>query len=191
MDKPGLIVTLAAPIAHAGGEILDIKLREPTVAEMRDAERKLTDYTPEVITDYQVALVMTVSGLEEAAINVLPVSAMRKANTYLFAFGVRPKNDVDPAEELDLDLPEAIVSSGITYATLELTEPTVGMRRRAITALRSGNTPGNLRQYDIILTAEASGVPFAVIEQVPVSIVNRAAAYLQGFMQGGPETGSA
>ena len=187
-----LTIALDPPIKHAGGEIAELRLREPTGREMREAEGKLSDgVSAEAISNYQASLVSAVAGLSEDAINALRDSINRQAVSYLLTFdrSVR-RGPEQPPPSLEIDLPEPVAFGGVTYRSLTLAEPTVGMRRRAETAMRTGQTAANARQYQIILVAEAAGVPFAAVETMPVSALNAAQAYLQGFIEPGPPTGS-
>lgn len=193
MSGAGMIITLDKPIEHAGGEIRELKLREPTASEMREAEKLLGEFTAETVSAFQARLLHLVAGLEPAASNLLLVSTMRRAAAYFVGFDKRPviEPGADANDTLDIDLPEPIESGGVTYVTLELTEPTVGTRRKAETALRSGRTAVNLRHYDIILVAGASNLPFDVAEKLPVSIMNQAAAYLRRFVEVEPQAAQA
>lgn len=188
-----LDIALESAIEHAGGTVAALRLREPTGREMREAERTLSDaISVESSSAFEIALIGAVSGLPEDVLNKLKISVMHRARQFVTGFdsesGGRRESQPD---QLDLALPAPLVSGGVTYERLSLCEPTVGMRRRAETALRGGATVANARHYQIVLVAEASGLPFDVAEQLPVSMLNDAQAYLQGFIQPGRRTGSA
>jgi hypothetical protein len=185
-----LVIPINPPIKHEGGEVSELKLREPTGKEMREAERKFDGgMTPEAVSNFEVALVGAVSGVPEVALNKLPVSVMRRASDFVRGFDVVPA-PAELQETLNLILPEPISVGGVTYTELNLAEPTVGARRRAETAFRTGQTLANSRHYQLILTAEAAKAGFAAVEMMPVSVLNQAEAYLRGFLQPGRPIGS-
>ena len=188
------VISLDPPIQHDGGAIGELRLREPTGGEMRDAEKELDGgFTAEAASAFEVSLVGAVTGVAAAALDKLPVTIMRQARTFLTAFDVESGLGRTDAPSLDvpLPLPESLTVTGISYSEISLAEPTVGMRRKAESALRTGATSANARQYQLILVAQASGIPFAAVEKFPVSALNDAEAFLRGFIEPGRRTGSA
>lgn len=184
-----LVLTLDPPVDVAGGKLDMVKLREPTGTEMMAAEAAISAAISEAtLTDYRVKLVCAVSGLDEASVNLLPVSVFGNACRFVEAF-----NSAGPAASagptLELPIGAKLTSGAISYDKLTLREPTVGQRRKAETAIAAGRTAASGRRYQMILVSEASGVPYALAEQLPVSVLNAAEAFVLGFIEGGPKTG--
>lgn len=186
------VISLDPPIQHDGGTIGELRLREPTGGEMRDAEKNLDGgFTAEAASAFEVSLIGAVTGVAAAALDKLPVTIMRQARIFLTSFDVESRLGTTDAPSLDVPLLEPLTVTGISYSEISLAEPTVGMRRKAESALRTGATSANARQYQLILVAQASGIPFAAVERFPVSVLNDAEAFLRGFIEPGRRTGSA
>jgi hypothetical protein len=186
-----LVIPINPPIKHEGGEVSELKLREPTGKEMREAERKFDGgVTPETLSNFNAALISAVSGVPEEALNKLPVSIEQKAVDYLRGFDVVPDQADNQPDTLEVDLPEPVSYGGVTYSSLNLREPTLGARRKAESAYRSGRTIAATRHYQILIVAAASDADFGAVENMPVSALNAAEAYLRGFLQPGRPTGS-
>lgn len=189
-----LVIPLAPALPWEGGTIAELRLREPAGAEMMAAEACLdTGFSAETVSAFRAKLVSAVSGVAEEALNLLPCSVMRRAQEFVGGFDTQAVPALaDPlAPSLDLEIGHAVSYGAASATMLLLREPNVGQRRRAETALRTGTSPAASRRYQLILVAEVSGVPFAAVGGVPVSVLNRAEAYLRGFIEPGPATGTA
>lgn len=191
MTKPTtLTIPLDPPVEVAGGKLEVLKLREPTGKEMMGAEAAISGaITEATLTDFRVKLVSGVSGLTEDAVNLLPCSVFRDAHRFVEAFnGTAPATQ--PGPTLELPIGAKLTSGAVSYDRLTLREPTVGQRRKAEMALTGGRTAATGRRYQMILVSEASGVPYGLAEQLPVSVLNAAEAFVLGFIEGGPRTGN-
>jgi hypothetical protein len=99
-----------------------------------------------------------------------------------------PTDDPFPPT-LVLNLDKPITFQGGTYNSIELQEPTAGHRRTAAEQLRNGNNAATATLWEIHFVALVSGKPVAVIEQIPLSVLNRAMEYIEHFLVLGRLTG--
>lgn len=90
---------------------------------------------------------------------------------------------------LTITLPTAIRFDNREYQDLVLHEPSVKQVLRADEQLRHGVTPSSMRNREIHLVSLVAGVPVPVIEQLPISTLNRAMAYISPFLTDGQATG--
>lgn len=88
-----------------------------------------------------------------------------------------------------LELAKPVTFDGREFTTLVLREPRVKEVLQADEQLRHGVNPGSLRNREIHLVSKVAGVPLPVVEQINISALNAAMAYLNPFLNGGPETG--
>jgi len=88
-----------------------------------------------------------------------------------------------------LVLSRPINFDGREYVQLILQEPTVKHVLRAEEQLRNGVTQHSLRNREIHLVALTAGVPVPVVEQMRISELNQAMAYISPFLQAGQPTG--
>ena len=91
-----------------------------------------------------------------------------------------------PEYIIQLDTP--ISKGGDECTSLTLREPKGIHVRRAEQELKETSVE-SMRRYQFRLVSEVSGVKVTLIEEMPVSVVNRAASYLQSFVQADLETG--
>jgi hypothetical protein len=99
----------------------------------------------------------------------------------------------DTTDELpatfSLELAKPISFDGREFATLVLREPRVKEVLQADEQLRHGVTPASLRNREIHLVSKVAGVPLPVVEQINISALNAAMAYLNPFLNSGQVTG--
>lgn len=94
------------------------------------------------------------------------------------------------------DLPISLVIDGLgiehsggKYDAIELREPKARELSKALGVMRGNTDSQSLVKFQIALVAAVSGVPEAAIEQMPISKLNEAFDYLQGFTSAGLGTG--
>lgn len=94
-------------------------------------------------------------------------------------------------DSLTIPIEPPIVWQGTTCSQLVLHEPKIDHVRQAQEQLRNGaSMPHNETNYRMHLIAKVSGVPFPVVQQMGVSRINAAMAFLNLFMFAGLGTGS-
>lgn len=196
LPDPTLDIELKALITVKGGALSILHLREPTSAEVHAAEVHLKLANgPEGQTLYTRALVAAVAGCQPDDLDGIRVSDLKAALTYLNKFVAAGAPTVDegfvlPDEETwELALPEPIAFQGRDYVTLSLSEPTQVAMRKAQTHLRRGQAAQDIRAYQMHLVTNVAAVPYGVVAKLPISVLNTAATYCQGFISGGLATG--
>lgn len=95
----------------------------------------------------------------------------------------------EPPANLVIELDEPIEHQGAQVTELRLREPKAFEVVRAETELKGGMTPDSLRRYQISLVCLVSGVDRKFIEKLPIRKLNEASAYVQGFIEAGPQIG--
>lgn len=203
MDLPAnlpdasLAIELRTPITVKGGTIATLLLRQPTATEMWVAEGLLQKNPgPEGVTLYLRQIVASVSGCRPEDLEDVRIGDLNRCADYLVQFVAAgmPKDGEsfaepdEPSWELPLDHP--VTFQGREYATLSLGEPTTGAIRKAQGQFRNGSGPQAARAYQMHLVTNTAGVPYAVVGQLPVSTLNAAATFIQGFSSAGRTTGN-
>jgi len=97
--------------------------------------------------------------------------------------------DLEPTKVIPFD--EPIKVNGTVYTEMMLSEPRGKIVLDAERHLAKASiSPVDLRMYQFTLVSGASGIPFNVVrDELPISKINEAATYLQGFIEAGTETG--
>lgn len=197
LPEPAFDLALRTPLTIKGGTIATLNLREPTGQEMWLAEGLLQANTgPEAVTLYMRQIIATVSGRKPEDLEDIRISELSCAFDYLAGFieaGVPAQGEGFPPpdeETWELTLPVPVTFDGRDYTTLSLSEPSTGATRKAQGQFRKGAGAQAARAYQMHLVANAAGVPFGIVQRLPVSTLNAAATYLQGFISAGPGTGT-
>ena len=168
-----LIIPLEPPIdAGKGAKVTELRLREPTLAEM---ERSLAAGTPYAQI---LKLIAAVSGLDEVVASRIPASYRGQAAEFFQSFmppeGAETDEAAPPPSPFVLTLEEPIVFGRDTHEALTLREPTLGELDKAM------RHPAAIRQM-ILLTSQTAGVPLPVAERVGVSRLREIAAFFRPF----------
>ena len=100
-----------------------------------------------------------------------------------------PKYDL-PEPELVIEFDPPLKISNLECAQLTLREPTGAEVRAAEGHLRKGVTAETVRMYQMALIKAVSGSSQQVIDLMPISKINEAAEYLQGFVTPSQTTGN-
>lgn len=98
-----------------------------------------------------------------------------------------PFRDIPPTLTIPIDPPVAF--EGREYGQIILREPRAGQVRQADEQVRGGVTMAAMRTREHHLVASVSGLPFPVVERLPVSRVTLAMEYLNRFLAVGRQTG--
>ncbi|MCI1794975.1 MAG: phage tail assembly protein [Acetobacter lovaniensis] len=86
--------------------------------------------------------------------------------------------------------PPIEVKGGGCYSELSLSEPLSGQVLNAEKHLKGNFGAAELRLYALTLVSQNSGVPMSVLrDYCPIGVLNRAANYLQRFIEAGQNTG--
>lgn len=96
----------------------------------------------------------------------------------------------DLPEVMTIEVKPPVEFKGRTYAEIVVREPTAKQVRQAEQNMGSGVTMGSMRNRKIWLVSLAADIPVPAVEMMPISAVERAAAYLEGFINAGLETGA-
>ncbi len=94
-----------------------------------------------------------------------------------------------PPVTLTIPLVPPIVWQGGTHDSITLKEPTAGQKQTATEQLRNSTNAATIALYEIYLVSLVSGKPVDVVRLLPVSVLNRAMAYVDFFLQDGRRTG--
>lgn len=177
-----------------GAKIAEVSLREPTVVEVLRAEEAREGKTGVPATRaYQEKLLELVGGIKGDALAAIRMSDFHDAARFLTAFAIPGEDAEQPPdpptpEGLAIELPAEVEAMGHRVSRLELAELTLAQMRKAEAGLAKV-TPVTIRVYQIISVALSADLPRPVVEKMPVRIVDRAAAFVQGFSEGGLATG--
>ncbi len=93
-----------------------------------------------------------------------------------------------PEPNLTLTFDPPLKAGHLACSEMQLREPTGGEVRAAEMLLRPGVMPDTIRQYQLSLISKVSGVPQALIDQMPITRVLEAAEYLQRFVNASQST---
>lgn len=96
-------------------------------------------------------------------------------------------SELPPTLDIALDPPLEV--KGGRYDVLRLREPKTIEVRQAESHMRTSVNVETMRRYQIALVAKVADVPEPVVELMPISVLNRAVAYLMGFIEPGQGTG--
>ena len=190
-----LVLPLPRPVAYKGGSIAQLRLHEPTARQVHTAEMALKAGGASRRA-YEAKLLSLVSGVELEALAAIGMLAFTRASAFLATFvqeGLPGLDEVpqakQPEDTLTITLAAPIVANGVTYSELTVVEPTLEAMSRAEGHLKD-NSLASVRQYQISLVERACGVHPLLAGMLPISILNRAAVFAQGFSEAAPETGA-
>lgn len=95
LPPPELVIQLTPPIEVEGaGTVFEIRLQEPTAAQIRKAETVLRGpMDPQKATDFQCQLITIVSKMNRQVIDSLPISVIEEGYEYLMGFR-RPRRRI-------------------------------------------------------------------------------------------------
>lgn len=188
-----LVIDLPKPIrALDGGTMQQLVLREPSAGAVQLAEQELGNSpTPAAQRRYQAKLVAHVAGVAPEALAELPIGLFTRAAAYVVGptrIDVSAADDFTAYDELNIQLSEPIVSTKHTVELIEVREPTLAMMEKAERLLKDG-TNAAARSYQIALVEATTGLPAIVVMKMPISVLNLAAVFAQGFTDPDRETG--
>jgi hypothetical protein len=179
-----LTITLDPSVEAKGTKVAQIMLREPLAREVVAAEKtaaKMQGIAAERQRD--TAMVALVAGISEDHVRAMPVSKSAAAAKFLNGFVMieSEKVDRDPPPDLQIVIDPAVVVHNTTCDLLDLREPTGAEMDAAYIEMGLSPTSYGLRKFQIMLVARVSGLNRAIIEALPISVVNQATQYLMGF----------
>ncbi|WP_424140248.1 phage tail assembly protein [Roseomonas chloroacetimidivorans] len=186
-DQDTHTISLTSPVEYEGRKYTEITLREPTALQCLTAARQVRDQiAPHTMRAHDVDLIFQTARVPREVVKKLPVSKQAEAIAFLRTFTERPDDARDTwaddrTDQLSLELKSTITVNGIDYHSLDLKEPTAGDVEFAEEALKGGNNPENLRRYQIRLVARGAGIDQAVVQHLPVRVLDEASRYLQSF----------
>ncbi len=191
-----LDIPIDPPVSVKGVEYAQATLREPTLAQVRDAHAKLDDAVMPSVgaqREYELTFFAAVSRLPRPVVDALPVRAIRWGVDYLTAFVTAPLPDApaDVEDQFTLALDPPVRANGGEIGEVELREPRGG-ELRAAEALMGPQTPplpGAVRKYQIRLIQEVSGLNALAVGQLPIRAAREAVRYLENFERSVPATG--
>lgn len=183
LPDAALILPLSRMARNGARDVSELKLREPTLGEVYEAEGEIQIRTdPEARTLYLRKLVAGVTGLPGDLLDEVLLADLRAAHQHLARFIDAGLEEVEnPDENWTIPLDAAIEHAGASHCEIALQAPTTGQVRRAQGQLRKGVGPQSLRSQQIWLISHVSGVPYEVVKRLPVSTGNAAMSYLAGF----------
>ncbi|HWF01551.1 MAG TPA: phage tail assembly protein [Caulobacteraceae bacterium] len=162
-----LTVWFPTPVEFAGATWTQLRLREPTVREVKRLRGKGA-------TEGTIGLIFDVSGAPIPVIEQLPLSVLRKARNYLQAM-CRDVTAPDPLpQELVITLRKPVVHEEDTLFVLDLREPLIGAYKR---------TDGKQGlDIAVALIAAVTGAPESAVEEIGIRDFKAAEAYLLPFL---------
>ena len=191
-----MTILLDPPVAYGGGEVAELRLREPTGRQVREAERELGAEAPWVnAVAYELKLIGLVTGLPTAALDALPIGATNFAAAFLQEFieaGAdlgADDDDAPPPEATTLAIDPPLTFNGVSYADLDVREPLASEIRRARALMRTAGSLFESRRAQMALVTAVSGLPAPVIDGLPIRLLNQAARILGRFIAAGRPTG--
>ena len=179
-----MILTFDPPIAHDGNKIERVELREPLAREVLAAEKAgMAEFGYQSRQVRDRVLVAAVAGVDAEAVKLWPMALFRKAERFVNGFSQPPKKgEKAPGDaELTIELDQVIEKHNRRVDLLELRPPTAGEVETAQRELGSVPNDETVRSYQIVLVALVAGYPRGIIGEVPISKLDQASRYLQGF----------
>ena len=183
---------LEQPIKHAGGQITQLRIAEPTALQLWKAHRHMErSSNPETEFLFAQELVAGVNGLRIEALAELPVYDLEAASQAISGIVSAELDGFDPENaELEVLLPEPIAEGAVEYHRLELRPAKTGEELKARGYLRNGETAAARLQYQMSIVSNVSGVPLPVVHRMPASVVIRSAVTVEVFTRRGRRTGT-
>lgn len=195
-----LTIELVPPVSHKGGVLDAVRLREPTLGEVRLAEALMKALAPSPADEraYQQKLVSLVAGLAPDAVGDLPASKLVQAVQFLEGFILAPAGDAagegaaaaPPPDALTIELDPPIEQQRVSYDAVPLREPTARQVEAAETKLKAQRSPADIRDYHVALLTSVSGLPVTVIRALPIRKAMEGVRYLEGFLRPARATGA-
>ena len=175
-------ITLTKAVEHEGKSVSELVLSEPTSGQVLAAEKaRVAEVGEHAERVRDTTLIAAVAGLHVDLVRKLPASKAREAAKYLNAFvnSMPAEKCQDP--ELAIALDKRIEKNGRIVTDLELREPTTGEVEEAQRKLGASYTTATMRESQMHLVCLVSELPRFIIDDVPISKMNRASRYLLGF----------
>ncbi len=199
-DAGTMVISLDPPVSYKGGELVEISLREPTVKQVREAEKEFSGDAPwSATTAYELNLVGQVAKIkEQAALDALPIGVVNVAASFLAEFvdEGKPSDGDDPTEEppptpdeCSLAIEPPLKFLGNEYHEIVIREPLASELRKSRSLTRGVGSIFEMRRSGIMLVAAVSGLPQPVIEALPIRVFHRATRLCNRFTRAGRKTG--
>lgn len=186
-------IVLDPPVKIDGGKLDAISLREPTVKEVIAAETLACKEQTSVryFAVLRTELIKTVSGLTDDAVSELPISKFEEAGNVMAGLieAGMPETGAQANETLEIPLDPSVKVGAISYDRLSLFEPTVRRVRMAEAAMDGAENTAAFRRYQANLVGGVSGIGWAAVQELPISMLNRAGGFLMGFLAVGRRAG--
>lgn len=189
-----------------GGRCTELVLQEPRARQVKEAEQKLDSYISEAsITDYEMHLVRSVSGVSDEVVKALPVVTLGRCMGFLQPFldagSADAQADAEADEKgMDLDaLPDAVEVAvepplkwnGAEYPVILLRQPRAAELRSARAHTKTATTPYTVRCFQMALLTSVSGLPPAVVDGLRIRTLTEASRHLARFIRAGRQAGKA
>lgn len=187
------IHVLSAPLKVGGGEIAELRLREPTGMELLRANKHIELSTnPEAEMLFARELVAAIAGLKQPdLLSDLPVADLLEASAEIIKLFSDKVEGFNPDEaELEMPIDEPVTIQGVSYHTLSLRPAKTGEMLKARSHLRHGQGPASQLSYQMALVSHVAGLGVPIVHQLPASTIVKAAATVEVFTQPGRRTGS-
>lgn len=199
-DAGTMIINLDPPVSFRGGELVEISLREPTVKQVREAEKEYSGDAPwSATTAYEMNLIGQVAKIkEQAALDALPIGVVNVAAAFLAEFvdEGKPADGDDPieepvptADECSLTINPPLKFLATEYHELLMREPLASELRKSRSLARGVGSIFEMRRAGIMLVSAVSGLPQPVIEALPIRVFHRATRLCNRFTRAGRKTG--
>jgi Phage tail assembly chaperone proteins, E, or 41 or 14 len=185
-------VTLSEAFLLKGRQVTEIGVREPTAIEMFRAFKRLDggqDMAANLMFARDIAM-QQLGAASEQDVAQLDAGDMSEIAERAVALTEAAMDGFDPqAAPPEVEF-ESLTVEGIEYSSLTVRAPRTGEMLRASSHMRGVETMSTRVGYQMALVSEVSGVKLTVVHRLPMSVVARAAAIIEGFRSRGRRTGS-
>jgi hypothetical protein len=199
-----LAIDFAPPLKVGDGLLDRIVVREPKAGEVFFAERHFAArQAAGAPRKFERSIISKLSGVPEEALADLPLGVFTRLINYVNGF-IDGGFEIEPVDDAEAEINSTDGGSMLTisfdpplsikdaeYPTLNVSEPTLGQMAKAEISLGDGNRQ-RVRLFQMALVTAASslgqGAGTAVIDHLPISVLNRAATFCVGFSKRAPAT---
>ncbi len=187
-----LVIDFDPPVSIKDGSLSRLALSEPRANRVMMAEQHLTARNGSRASRmYQRTLIALTADVAEPLLDALPISAFSQAARYLQSFvdkglldGEGEEADFLPPPMMTITFEKPIEASNRTMTMLTLREPTLAQMVKA-DAVIGDQSPQRVRRWQETIVTDVSGESPALIQYLPISVLNIASAYLTGFSMPG------
>lgn len=185
--------TLSEPLKVGGGEMTELRLREPTAFELFRANKHIeVSANPEAEILFARELVAAIAGVRNPEhLKDLPVSDLLEVSAAIIdLFSAKVDGFNADAAELEMPIEEPVTIGGFTFTSLPLRPAKTGEMLKARGHLRNSQGPASQLNYQMSLVSHVTEIALPIVHQLPASVIAKGAATIELFTQPGRRTGT-